>query len=71
MCILVPFRLKNTHFCCKVLGSRCIESRLSIYVTEFCNSVWSAVVQLRVDDILLVVHVALNKKSSVDENYCK
>lgn len=28
-CILVPFRLKNTHFFCKVLGSRSIESKLS------------------------------------------
>lgn len=27
MCILVPFRLKNTHFSCKVLGSRSIESK--------------------------------------------
>lgn len=30
MRILVPFRLKNTHFSCKVLGSRAIESKLSI-----------------------------------------
>lgn len=28
-------------------------------------------VQLGVDDILLVVHVVLNRKSSVDVNYCK